>query len=165
MDATVAPPPRPRSVLFVCTGNTCRSPLAEGLARRLLAREIGCSPADLADRGWRVGSAGVAAMPGDAPSAPAILAAAECGFDLSRHRSRPVNPELLAGATFVVAVTRGHAVHLMTRFPGAGPRPELLCGPDEDLPDPVGGDVAEYRDCARAIEFHLRRHLAEWLRT
>ena len=159
------PPRRPtRTVLFVCTGNTCRSPLAEGLAKRLLAEGLGCTPDELATRGWGVGSAGVAALPGDAPSPEAVAVAAEFGFDLAGHRSRPLTPELLAGATDVVAVSRGHAAILAAYFGGVGPPPVLLGGPDGDLPDPVGGDEDEYRRCAAAIRAHLTRHLAEWLR-
>lgn len=152
-----------RSVLFICTGNTCRSPLAEGLAKRLLAAKLGCEPEELPVRGWLVHSAGVAATPGDAPSVQAVAVAAECGFDLSGHRSRPVNPGLLAEATDVIAVSRGHAAMLAVYYGGIGPVPVLLGGPDGDLPDPIGGDEAEYRRCAEAIEVHLTRYLAEWL--
>lgn len=152
-----------RSVLFICTGNTCRSPLAEGLAKRLLAERLGCEPGELPVRGWVVRSAGIAATPGDAPSPQAVAVAAEFGFDASGHRSRPVNPDLLAEATDVIAVTRGHAAMLAVYYGGIGPVPVLLGGPDGDLPDPIGGDEAEYRRCAEAIEVHLTRYLAEWL--
>lgn len=155
--------PPPRTVLFVCTGNTCRSPLAEGLARRLLAARLGCAAGDLDAHGWRVLSAGVAATPGEAPSAEAVAVAAEFGFDVSGHRSRRLDPELLGEATHVVAVSRGHAAMMAAYFGGVGPIPTLLGGPDGDLPDPIGGDEAEYRRCAVAIQSHLARHLAEWL--
>ena len=152
-----------RTVLFVCTGNTCRSPLAEGLATQLLAERLGCAADELAARGWAVTSAGVAAVPGDAPSAEAVAVAAEFGVELGGHRSRPLTAELLSNATDVVAVSRGHAAVLAVYFAGVGPVPTLLGGPDGDLPDPIGGDEAEYRRCAEAIRAHLARHLAEWL--
>jgi protein-tyrosine-phosphatase len=160
MDAP-APPPR-RSVLFVCTGNTCRSPLAEALCRRMLADRLGCDPGELAARGFAVASAGVMAYPGDAASPPGVDVAAEMRADLTAHRSRMVHPDLLAAATDVIAMTRGHLMALRAAFPGVGPEPVLLCDGD-DLPDPIGGGADEYRACARQIADNLDRFLRGWL--
>ena len=155
--------PKTRSILFVCTGNTCRSPLAEAICKRLLAEKLGCDPQDLPQHGFQVNSAGVAATPGDAVSEPSVEMAKEYGIDLAAHCSRMVNPELLENATDIVAMTRSHAVVLMMRYSGYGPLPQLLCGPDQDLDDPIGGDLELYRHCTRTIETHLHRYLAEWL--
>lgn len=160
---TVGAPPSGRSLLFVCTGNTCRSPLAEALCKRLLADRLGCPPGELPARGFVVRSAGVAAFAGDAPAAPAVEVAREFGADLSDHRSRPVNPELLDESTDVIAMTHGHAAALLMRFPGYGPAVRLLGGPDGDLDDPIGGDIEVYRACAREIARHLNRWLPGWL--
>jgi len=154
-----------RSVLFVCTGNTCRSPLAAAICERLLAGRLGCAVAELPARGFVVRSAGVAAVPGDAATPQAVDVAAEAGIDLTGHRSTPVSAELLAAATDVLAMTHGHAAALALRYPGAGPGVRLLGGPGGDLPDPIGGDAAVYRTCAGMIAAHLDRHLAEWLRS
>jgi protein-tyrosine phosphatase len=149
-------------VLFVCTGNTCRSPLAEAICKRMLADRLGCDPGDLPARGFVVRSAGVMAYPGDTSAPPAVDAAAELRADLGEHRSRPVNPELLAEATDVIAMTRSHVAVLSMRFPNLGPAPILLC--DEfDLPDPIGGDADEYRACARLIADNLDRFIRGWL--
>ena len=156
-------PTTPRTIVFVCTGNTCRSPLAEVLCRKLLAERLDCRPEALADRGYVVLSAGVAAMPGDAPSGPAVDVAREFGADLAGHRSRSVTPQMLDRATAVVTMTRAHAVALAQRFPGVGPPPVSLCGDDGDLPDPIGGDLPVYRACAGAIAHHLRRLLPAWV--
>lgn len=164
-DQPTGPPdtPRPaRSVLFICTGNTCRSPLAEALCKRALADRLGCRPDDLPARGFVIRSAGVAAFPGDDPSPGAVEAARELGADLSAHRSRPLHPELLAEATDVVAMTRSHAYLLAARYPGLGPPPVLLCG-DCDLDDPIGGELDVYRACAAEIRLHLGRLIAGWL--
>lgn len=163
-DPVVAPEsPRNRRILFVCTGNTCRSPLAEVLCKKLLADTLGCSPNDLPAHGIEVMSAGVAALPGDAPSEIACAIAEEYGVDLASHRSRTVNPELLASATDVVTMTRTHAMVLAYRFPGIGPPPLPLCGDEGDLPDPIGGDHAVYRTCAETIQHYLREHLTRWI--
>lgn len=156
--------PPARSILFVCTGNTCRSPLAAALCRTLLAARLGCTADELPARGYTVGSAGVAAWPGDPAAPAAVLVASEHGADLTGHRSRAVGPELLEQATRVVAMTRGHAATIAARFPGVGPAPVLIGGPDDDLPDPIGGDLAVYRACADTLLAHLDRHLTEWLR-
>ncbi len=158
------PPSRPavRSILFVCTGNTCRSPMAEALCRKLLADRLGCDPTELEPRGYVVRSAGVAAFLGDGPSGPAVEVVREFGADLAGHRSRSVNAELLDDATDLIAMTRGHAAALVMRFPATGPEPRLLCE-NADLGDPIGGDVQLYRDCARQILQGLERFLPEWL--
>jgi L-threonylcarbamoyladenylate synthase len=151
-----------RIILFVCTGNTCRSPLAEGLAKKLLADRLGCGVNDLPSRGFWVVSAGVSASNGSPAAAESVAVAAELGSDLGEHESRPVNPQLLAAADDVVAMTRSHAQTLAARYPGLGPVPTLLCG-HEDLDDPIGAGLGVYRECARTILLHLERFLPVWV--
>ena len=150
-----------RIVLFVCTGNTCRSPLAEALAKKMLADRLGCQTDHLPARGFWILSAGVATF-GDSPAAAESLAvAAEFGADLTGHASRPVNPQLLAAADDVIAMTAAHRQLLMERYPGFGPAPRLLCD-NEDLDDPIGSGQEVYRECARTVLRHLERILPEW---
>lgn len=88
------------NLLFVCTGNTCRSPLAEGIAREELRR-----------RGWanvQVQSAGVAARPGAAASPEAVTVARRQGVDISGHRSKPLTPALIGWADLVLAMGPSH---------------------------------------------------------
>lgn len=151
-----------RIVLFVCTGNTCRSPLAEGLARKLLADRLGCPVDELPRHGYWVLSAGVAAGYDSPASEESVAVAAEFGVDLSTHRSRPVNPQLLRAADEVIAMTRAHAQALLGRYPGVGPQPRLLCL-DADLDDPIGAGLDVYRQCAATIQTHLERFLPEWI--
>jgi L-threonylcarbamoyladenylate synthase len=150
-----------RIVLFVCTGNTCRSPLAEALAKKLLADRLGCSVAELPARGFWMLSAGVAAYGGDRASAESLKVAEEFGADLTSHASRPVNPQLLLAADDVIVMTASHLHALNARYPGIAPGARLLCG-EEDLDDPIGADTGVYRECARTIIRHLERFLPEW---
>jgi protein-tyrosine phosphatase len=151
-----------RIVLFVCTGNTCRSPLAEGLAKKALADRLGCTAEELPRHGFWVLSAGVAAHAGAEAAMESVVVAAELGADLSGHASRPVNPQLLQAADDVIAMTHSHLHALAVRYPGFGPAARLLCG-DEDLDDPIGAGEEVYRACARTILRHLDRFLPEWV--
>src|SRR5205085_412340 len=81
-------------VVFLCTGNTCRSPLAEALCKRRLADRLGCPPEELSARGVHVLSAGLAAMLGGSAAPEAVTVARSFGADLANHRSRPLTADL-----------------------------------------------------------------------
>lgn len=151
--------PEPFRILFVCTGNTCRSPLAEVLARR-----------EVQARGWRhveIRSGGVRAGPGLPASEGSSRVAAEHGLDLSAHSSTPVDGELLDWADLVLAMSAGHLAALQAS--GAGDRATLLgamaAGDEEsgsggvEVPDPFGQEDDVYRDTYRVLEEMIVRVL------
>jgi len=138
-------------IVFVCTGNTCRSPLAEALLKKLLSQRLGCTVEELPRRGYVVISAGLAALAGEAAAALACSVAANFGGDLERHRSRPLTPDLAARADYLVAMTRGHVQALHNHFPRLGSRPRLLSAVGDDIADPIGQDEQVYQACGHQI--------------
>ena len=149
-----------RSVLFVCTGNTCRSPMAAALYRKLLAAKLGKSPDELEELGYQVQSAGTFAFPGGSASEHGITAMREVGIDTSGHRTQPVTPELLEDVDRVYALGPSHHEVLVRMAPELSSRFRLVS--DHGIVDPVGGSLETYRRCAADIEAGLSRHLSRW---
>ncbi len=150
-------------ILFVCTGNTCRSPLAETLCKKLLAERLGCSPDDLPRRGFLIRSAGLGALPGAPAAAEAVAVAQTRGGDLSQHVTRPLTDRLVLQADYVFAMTRSHLAALEELNFSEGPHLDLLCPDGRDIEDPLGGDRAQYESCAEQIESCLRSRLPQLL--
>jgi protein-tyrosine phosphatase len=150
------------SVVFVCTGNTCRSPLAEALCKKLLADRLGCPVAELPARGYHVTSAGVSAFGGGPAAAEAGEVARRFGADLSTHRSQPLTTELAARADYLLGMTRSHVHTVMDYFGHLGIVPRLL-DPAGDIADPIGCAQAVYDECGQQIWRHLEAFVAEIL--
>jgi protein-tyrosine phosphatase len=149
-------------IVFVCTGNTCRSPLAEALCKKLLAQRLGCTPEELPQRGFFVLSAGLSAMMGGEAAPEAVEAARAFGADLSGHSSRPLQPDLVAQADYLIAMTQGHIHALEAHYGPLGLQPQLLGRDGADIADPIGCDQHVYRECAEQILRHLEGLVAEF---
>jgi protein-tyrosine-phosphatase len=129
-------------IVFVCTGNTCRSPMAEGMLREAIPAFWG--------EDITVSSAGTYAWDGQPPSSLATTVMQEKGIDISGHKARLVTPDIINKASLVVALTAGHMAIMKSTVPGAGEwmivLGELDPGrEDPDVEDPIGGDIDDYR--------------------
>ena len=138
-----------KNILFVCTGNVCRSPMAEGI--------FGLA---VQGRGeYRVFSAGLGAAEGQPPSPYAVEAVQELGIDISAHRSQMLTPDLVAQADFIFGMTHSHVDTVMLLYPHAAEKTFLLREFDEtldffekDISDPIGGSYEVYLNCRDQIE-------------
>ena len=144
--ATAADQAQPYRVLFVCTGNTCRSPLAEALARREVER-----------RAWgfvEVASAGTAAYPGESASGGSLRAAERHGLDLSGHRARSLTADEVARADVILTMSTSHLARVEA-LGGVG-YADLLArfatGHAHGVPDPFGGPDEVYEETYLALE-------------
>jgi protein-tyrosine-phosphatase len=136
-------------VVFVCAGNTCRSPMAEGWLRSQLPKE------------WRgrvtVESCGTGALPDMPATETAQRAARNSGFDISRHRSQPLSRDLIDEADLIVAMEERHRQSVAALATGAH---AILLSPD-GVPDPIGGGLDDYLDTIGLIKQEMPDVIAQ----
>lgn len=141
-------------LLFICTGNTCRSPMAEGLAKEILGP------------GFEVSSAGMGAWEGQPASEQALTVMKARGIDISSHHARRVNSLLLQEADWIIPMTKEQEIRLCTLNPKSLDKVRRLgdWGDNQgnDIVDPFGGSLQVYQQCAEQIEsflYHLQSEL------
>ncbi|WP_277349123.1 low molecular weight protein arginine phosphatase [Luteolibacter luteus] len=142
-----------KSVLFICTGNTCRSPMAESLFRKAVEK-----------RGdFIVQSAGVAAYPGDKANPETVKLLSSRGIAVDGFRSQPLSEELVEQATHIFAMTSGHLEALENLFPDYSDKFYLTCefveipgrGVAADVPDPIGMGRKAYEETAKTLDLAI----------
>ncbi|MCL2378756.1 MAG: low molecular weight protein arginine phosphatase [Defluviitaleaceae bacterium] len=132
-------------VVFVCTGNTCRSPMAAAMAAQIFA-EAGLAA--------EVFSAGVSAIHGQPASRNAVKVMAEGGLCLLSHRAAAISGHILEDAVLVLTMTGSHRAVLLSDYPIMEGKVFTLAeyvGDDINIADPFGGNANEYRECASQI--------------
>ena len=137
------------TILFICTGNVCRSPMAEGLFRDLVEKN---------DADFAVKSAGVGAQDGQSPSENSVRAMQDLGIDITSQRSQMLTAELAAEADMIIGMTQGHVEMVNLMHPQAADKTFMLREFDESLPlhereiaDPIGGSYEIYCLCRDQI--------------
>ncbi len=142
-------------ILFVCTGNTDRSPLAAAILRRRLAERFGVSEEQLGGIGYRVASAGLAAAPNHRASRPARDIAKRLfqpPLDIEGHRSRVLSTADVRGASHIFCMERDHVDQILAFFPGRERDVRLLDPEGGDVADPAGKNMATYERLARRLD-------------
>lgn len=130
------------NILFVCTGNTCRSAMAAAIMNKIAVEN---------DLDILIESAGVFAAGGESASENAVKAVAKYGIDMSGHRAQPVTDDLIKQSDLILTMTEGHKQLLL---PMAGEKVQTLteyAGASGDISDPYGGDLEEYEETAQQI--------------
>ena len=138
-----------KKILFICTGNICRSPMAEGFFRELMQEQ----------GGYEALSAGLGAIDGASPSVHSVTAMQELGIDITAQRSAQITPEMVAESDYIFGLASGHVDNIIRFFPQARERVfllrefvEALPADRKDIADPIGGDLAIYKVCRNQIK-------------
>lgn len=140
------------NVLFVCTGNSCRSPIAEGIFKKFLQEKR--------LKNVHVSSCGILAGDGFFPSKNAVLAAHERGYNIEEHRSRHINRKIVGTSDLILCMEIFHKNEVYSLLPKCKDKVFLLTefhGKDGEIDDPIGGDMSVYRKVTKDLERYVKK--------
>lgn len=146
--------------LFLCTGNTCRSPMAEGIFRKYLAEKLNCEVDHLEKNGYKVCSAGVMGLVDMPATNEAVAACAAKGFDIRTHRSQALSQKLIENSDVIYAMSRTHCRTVLALSQKAADKCMLLAE-GKDITDPIGQGQHVYDGCADLIEKAVKKRIGE----
>jgi tRNA threonylcarbamoyl adenosine modification protein (Sua5/YciO/YrdC/YwlC family) len=145
--------------LFVCTGNTCRSPMARGIFSKYLAEKLNCDIDQLDKIGYMMFSAGTLDMAGAPASSKAVKSCAAKGIDISAHKSEQLTRKLVEQCDFIFAMEQMHRDRVIALDRHAAEKCMLLA--ESDIADPIGQPQQVYDDCAELIEKAVKKRISE----
>jgi protein-tyrosine phosphatase len=147
-------------ICFVCTGNTCRSPMAEAFCKKILAEKNNCDIDELDEFGYKIVSAATMDM-WQTPASPEVIEiCAGKGIDMTGHRSRTLELQDVKDCDLIFVMTQTHLDHLFRIWPDAESKCALL-DPKGDIADPIGAGKRIYNACALQIEKAVERRMCE----
>lgn len=154
-----------KNILFVCTGNTCRSPMAQGMFKKILQEK------DKEYYRYNIQSAGISAIPGVKPTIEAVKVMLEIGIDISQYESQPLEEDLIKKADLILTMTNEHKEYIKKKYPFAQNKVFLVkeFGQEKhhnslqkndkkyDISDPIGKSIDFYRSIAKDLEINLEK--------
>jgi len=149
-------------ILFVCAGNTCRSPMAAAFCREYMSEKLDCAVDETEFRGYKIVSAGLMAGSGMPASSEVVGICARKGIDLSGHRSRPLTSGEVESSDYIFAMDSSNRERVLQICPAAAEKCMLLDGKGQ-ISDPIGAGVDVYEECAKQVERALAERMDQIL--
>lgn len=150
------------NILFVCTGNICRSPMAQGLCRKYLAEKLACRVDGLGQMGYKISSAGVIAAAGFSISREAIAVCSKAGVDITGFTSQPLSARLVQESDYIFVMCDSHRRYIADNWPEGVSKCRLLAQ-SGGITDPIGQSEEVYEKVRKIIEDALKKRISEWI--